>query len=551
MTFVAVCLSSTIVIFSIDQNSNSLWDTLPKLQALARRGLAVRHFVEDIDVAFTSLGAKVDEPGLRIAMEKFHPSGGSDWGAGLFYSDFLGRMPLELRTIEPQLGMKISTLAKQLNTTLDELYDEFAVGDNWMLVGSSFVGDRNHHRLIGDLSLAECTEYLRSIMDIAQRDCLKKFPAADSRRRTREWFSAERKRLDRLLVDCASGTLVDLYTRWLGEYLGESTQLDITSSLFSLSGNPERFELLELFLRDYDTATGLYNQAISQSATGLHPLRTSKGELPFFAVFAHLGRLVRTETFLRDNELLIADRSFPLGPNRTLPIDALVNAGVTSLAGKAVILALQVRTGRDGGGLALPHNGSLYTPAVSLFQRLLGENNLLPSGNAKPRPIIRVRFHLLDRMRSLQTVINLPGHLERAFGQSEIPACDFAENYASLVAQGRSRLEKFQDRTARETWWVEAFPRETQIIGDLEARKRSLARKNPKSSEVREIWKKIREIQNRLQKELLRKIVDDTQVSQVGFWDSRGALLPWCLALGGESFYDKVIANSVITEEKN
>ncbi len=35
--------------FSIDQNCHSLWDVLPKLQALQRRAEAVTHFVEDID----------------------------------------------------------------------------------------------------------------------------------------------------------------------------------------------------------------------------------------------------------------------------------------------------------------------------------------------------------------------------------------------------------------------------------------------------------------------------------------------------------------------
>ena len=87
------------------------------------------------------------------------------------------------------------------------------------------------------------------------------------------------------------------------------------------------------------------------------------------------------------------------------------------------------------------------------------------------------------------------------------------------------------------------------LFRDLQARKRTLAQENPKSPEVRELWKKIREIKNRLQKELLRKIVDDTQTSQIDFWDSRGALLPWCVALGGTSFYNNVVTNAVLTEE--
>ena len=121
--------------FSIDQNSNSLWDTLPKLQVMERSARVVVHFVEDLDVAFTSLGAGVDDratsepPGLRIARERFYPSGGQDWGATLFYSDFLGRLPVEPRTWEPQLGMKISAAARQLGRDLEDLYAEYSVGE--------------------------------------------------------------------------------------------------------------------------------------------------------------------------------------------------------------------------------------------------------------------------------------------------------------------------------------------------------------------------------------------------------------------------------------
>ncbi len=536
------------MIFSIDQNSNSLWDTLPKLQALAKQSLATTHFVEDIDVAFTSLGSEVDDRALRIATEKFHPSGGSDWGAAAFYSDFLGRQPLELRTLEPQLGMKISALARQLGTTLDELYDELAVGDNRMLVGSSFVSDREHHRLIGDLSVAECRPYLQELMNIAELDCLQKFPATDSQLRTREWFSAERARLDRLIVHCENGSLVDLYKTWLGEYLGDSIKLDVTSNLFSLNGPPERFELLGLFLRDYETTAALYNQALAESNVGLHPLRIRQGELPFFAVSRHLGQLVRTEIFLRDNELVIAGRSFKRGPAGGLPIDALGQAGVICLVGKAVMMVLQVRTRPGQAGLALPYKGSLYMPAAARLEKLLQANKLL-SVDAPPKPIFRVRFHLLDRMRDLKTTIALPGHLARAFGKSEFPACDLAQNYAALSNQARSRLEQFKEKSARETWLAQAYPHETQTIGELEAAKRELVKKNPKSPQARDIWKRIREISATLQKELLKKVVDDTQLAQVDFWDSRGALLPWCIALAGEKFYDDVLVNAVITKE--
>ena len=63
--------------FSIDQNCHPLWDVVPKLQALAEQGRAVTHFIEDVDMAYTAIGAAAgDRP--RLAPERFHRSGGAD-----------------------------------------------------------------------------------------------------------------------------------------------------------------------------------------------------------------------------------------------------------------------------------------------------------------------------------------------------------------------------------------------------------------------------------------------------------------------------------------
>ncbi len=72
--------------FSIDQNCHPLWDVVPKLHALTAKGFPVHHFIEDIDVAFTAVGGQLGDTQLRFAPERFHGSGGSDWGAAVFYS---------------------------------------------------------------------------------------------------------------------------------------------------------------------------------------------------------------------------------------------------------------------------------------------------------------------------------------------------------------------------------------------------------------------------------------------------------------------------------
>ncbi|NBB94563.1 MAG: hypothetical protein GVY16_02375, partial [Planctomycetes bacterium] len=321
--------------FSIDQNSHSLWDTLPKLQALAAAGMGVNHFIEDIDVAFTELGAGLSDGELHIAREQFHPSGGSAWGAALFYTDFLGRQPTELRHCEPQLGQKVSSLARQLDTALEDLYAEYSVSDNHILVGPSYVGDRRHHRLIGDLGAGEVRPFVVQVLDLGEADCLRRFPDKPCRERTAAWFARERQRLELLLEACgADARLPDLYERWLGEYVRDDASLRRASHLFALNGDPQRLAVLEAFLRDYDTAAGLYNQAMTETDVGVHPLRTARGELPFFAVFRHKGHLVRTGASLDDDTLRIDKWEFPVSDGR-LPLETMREAGIEAVAGKA------------------------------------------------------------------------------------------------------------------------------------------------------------------------------------------------------------------------
>ena len=532
--------------FSIDQNCHSLWDALPKLQALARRGHRVTHFIEDIDVAFTHLGSGVEGRRLALERERFHPSGGADWGAALFYSEFLGRLPVEIRDWEPLTGTKTNVLAKQLGRTVDELFDEFSPGDNWQLIGPSYAGDRRHHRVIGDLTVAETAEFLRQIMEKARADMFRTFPDADSRKRTAEWFERESKLLGDLLEGFADGRLVDLYRGWLDKYLAGSVELDVTSNLFATAADPRRTALLEVFLTDYDLAAGLYNQAVEASGVKLRPLKTKEGELPFFAVLEHQGHLVRTGVHFRDGEIVIGQKAFKPAGDRRIALEDLIAAGVRCLSGKAILLAIQVRLSPGGAPLALPYRGSLYMPAADHLAESLRQRRLLPGGL---HPIIRVRFHLLDRLKSLGATIRLPAHLAPCFGREEIPARELGQTYAELAVEAGRRLEAMKDPSRRERWQQQTFPELVQSIQALDGRRRKLAAADPKSEEIRRLWKERRSLTIELLDRTVRQIARDHQMRDIDYWDSRGALLPWSIALGGESFYHDLISRARIYEE--
>lgn len=547
-----------IDMISIDQNSHSLWDTLPKLQAVIAAGGDITHYVEDIDVAFTQMGGRREgrQLQLSIARERFHPSGGQDWGAGLFYTEFLGRLPTEPRNYTPQLGAKISRVCKSTGMDIEEFYDTHATSDNYQLIGPSYIsGKKDYHRVIGDLSIAEVREFLLEILSLAETDTLAKFPHPDSRSWTQQWFANERGRVKNLIAANPNGKLCELYRSWLAsdDYLGDDVECVMTSQLFDLQIQDRRRDvLLEFFLRDYYAAGQRYNRAITESDVGLNELQTSTGELPFFAVMRRGKNLVRTHTFCDAGKLVIDGESFAPLPGGHLPIDKLREYGILSLPGKAVVLSLQVRMLDKPTPLILPDRGSLYIPATRRFESLLKESHLLPPATLENvAPIVRVRFNLLKRMASLpaEIVIHLPDHLAQPFGCEEIAASRFAECYEDVSAQAVARLDAFKQQQNRQNWIFANFPRESADLDALNRRRQQLASVNPKDPQIRRIHQEARLLQAKLQEKLVQQVFSDAQTAQLDYYNSRGAILPWANALGGKGFYEKIINNAVFAED--
>jgi hypothetical protein len=302
--------------------------------------------------------------------------------------------------------------------------------------------------MIADLTVAETREFLRQLADKARADMLQRFPDPAARRRIEEWSAAETARLQRLLADHAAGKLVDLYRAWMGQLLGGTVELDTASSLAALAPQAPGVALLETFCTNYAAAAALYNQAVWGADIGVNPLDADRGELPFFAGLDYEGHLVRTEVFYRDGALHVADEAFALAGGR-VPLEALRAAGVVGLSGKAVMLAIQARWGPAGAELALPHRGSVYMPAAQQLVGLLRREGVL---TGEVRPLVRVRFCLLDRIRSLDTVIHLPDHLAGCFGAAEVPARRLGERWADLAREARERLERFKTDEGQRTW---------------------------------------------------------------------------------------------------
>jgi hypothetical protein len=162
---------------------------------------------------------------------------------------------------------------------------------------------------------------------------------------------------------------------------------------------------------------------------------------------------------------------------------------------------------------------------------------------------MRVRFGLLDRMAQTQTVLRLPEHLAEAAGQEEIPAERFADRWQDLQQSAQKRLEQLKSDAGREQWQQHACRDLLERIDALDQRRRQIAKQNPKDPKMREIWIETRTLKEQLLQRTLDQIARDWQVADVDYWDSRGALLPWSIALGGQSFYDGLIQQAQIYPE--
>ena len=152
-------------------------------------------------------------------------------------------------------------------------------------------------------------------------------------------------------------------------------------------------------------------------------------------------------------------------------------------------------------------------------------------------------------MAAVDVPVVLPPCLAEAFGQAEVSSRKFAESWRNIARAAQERLESFRDDNGRRRWQQAEMPDLHEQIAGLDARKRELAQRNPKDPELREIWKRVSELQTQVIERTVRRVDADMQLAELEYYDTRGATLPWCVALGGEDFYNEIIAKADVYEE--
>lgn len=536
---------------SIDQNSHPLWDPLPKLQALGEKGWSGVHYIEDLDTAFTRRGAMPGQDSLELAPERLYRDGTSDWGAALFYSAFIGRAPIDPRQLEPYLGLTVKKISRKLDLSVDQFYEKYAVSDNWQLIGSSYLFDRYSHRVIGDLKIGEIKCFLDELMVRAQRDLEVSFPEKSSKRRIGEWFDTESASLRKIIADDNQQSLPDFYKKWLRFRLSRNIRCDRALNLFGfgeksddkLSGN----SLLSLFLTDYSLLAETYNRAIQETGEGVNRLDVKNGELPFFSVWRRGGRMFRTPMKLVDQSLICGETYWRLTKGKEPPWREMRREGLVSIAGKALILVLEARNKRTGAPLALPEQGSLYMPAAHTFQRYLAE---LGFQAAETYPILRVKLSFLTHLQDVkESVVRPPEYIRNRLACDTVETAELARRLAELREEAQQELAAARSDEGRERLRSQLDPEADREIKELEGRRRELARQPETRADASELWDKIKALEKGRWYKMTQRLSDDLHLSNVDYWNSRGAILPWSIAAGGPDLYDKIIKQAEIREE--
>ncbi|MDT8390061.1 MAG: hypothetical protein RRC34_06090 [Lentisphaeria bacterium] len=537
---------------SIDQNSHPLWDTLPKLNALEAKGITGTHLLEDIDVAFTRQGAAPGDGGdLEIAAERYYRGGTSDWGATLFYTRILGRNPLDVRDLEPYTGMSTKALARLLDVTVDALYDRYSVSDNWQMIGGSYIDEtRQAHRVIGDLTISETAEHIFSLVELARDDLWSTFPESAARERIKAFFDQETGRLTRIIgARPPDAPLVDLYRDWISAHTS-TVRYGVTSERFAID-RPEtrRDPLLRFFLNDYETACGLYNEAVTETGSALNKLSVTVGELPFFAVWRKNGAFFRTPMVIDNRSVIAGAHAWTLKETARgfeLPVDEMIKAGVSGVAGKALLLVLQARSGPGGDALALPYRGSSYMPTARLLEKKLARANIL---SVPVKPVYRIKLNFPQSLRHAQTILQLPPHLARSFGVTEIRAADFAEQMETVSTQNQAALTACEQAEGRQALMRRLTPELEEEAAALDSRRKEVAR-NPETRHLAaDLWDDVKRLRKRQWETFMDAVVTYVHTADLDYFNSRGAVYPWSLAIGGPAHYDHVISAAEIYEE--
>lgn len=142
-----------------------------------------------------------------------------------------------------------------------------------------------------------------------------------------------------------------------------------------------------------------------------------------------------------------------------------------------------------------------------------------------------------------------PAYLRQALGIEEAPAAQVGAALEAAMAEARCTLEALRDPGRREALVRQRFAAWSAERTELDAERRRLAADPQRRPEATAIWQRLKDLDRRLAEAQAEWVLQLLRLLDVAYYDSRGALLPWCLALEGETLYRRMLAQAEIVPE--
>lgn len=428
------------------------WDELLKsmLAAAAREhapGLRLVAGVHDTDYF-----SKLPDPGTDHNGFTLQPRDDDRtsqmWAAVAETSAVFGCEYPVLRSDLRAAGVPLHQLARTDPRGPREFYREATVAWGWRGVANHSAG----RTVACDIAAAAVAPTVQELIDWAvarSREVVLDDEAHAAAERLRQIVGGL---IDRCRSQTGERTLTDLYLCLLGGFyallLGEIPEnVQITASTVIFRFGPEtinrpRFDMLDIFLdpRTREIACSAYDQVMGHS--GIYRLEQfGEGALPFDIVICGRGRgtlrVLGDRAIVDLPEGVIETRATRDITDRDALLDALgAEFGCRlRLVGKAVVLPTMLS--REFS-MVLLERASVYVPQTHRFLRLLRRAGIEFPLNS----IVRLHLETWDALAAAEVELRLPPHLARFFGQTEVTAAQFAENWRAATARARVALER-------------------------------------------------------------------------------------------------------------
>jgi len=539
------------VFCSGDQNCSPFWDTWPKVEFLAKSGHNLLQIIHDTDILYRGHSRKNS---YHIKWLHLKHDGSSYYSPNLFYYRFLGRHnPFPVDKLESYTGLKLSKISALLNLSIENLYEKFGAYDKLALLGGD--SKKNGYRIAAGIKLSETYQSFEEFLDLIEEDMHEFVVTTDQKDNLIDVLNIWRAEVQAINEKNPNITISELFSLWMQSKFTKNVTFVGCSDYFRvIPENKNRFTFFLDFVRGYHEYAECYNKALEINNSVISKLDIFKGELPFYVIRNIEGQLLRFPIFLENGNLVIQDQilNLPLVTWEDL-LSWCEEMRVECLIGKAIPLMMQLRDGNYGVPMVMPKLGSPYTAIVDSYSKLLGERFI------GIKDVSLVDFQIFDALQKANFSFRLPLFLQEIF-KKEIVHCKlFVEQLPFYIREANRVLDECK-RNPQLTM-REFYPSLTRNLADLEQKRTSqgliLAKIPKRTSEYQHEMVKYFEIKSSYSKiyreyvnKLCQLLVNQWHVSQLNYFNNRGAFELWSKTLGGINLYQSIIDHTILVSQK-